>query len=126
MSDVRCNICGGELGFFKDQMSLHSPDHPSRFYCLDLNCENHNGIKKAALDVQVGGDWYKTLVIQPVEYCQKNKLNMIESGVVKYVTRHRAKNGREDIEKAIHLLQMLLEMEYPEEPKQTSFGVQYP
>lgn len=62
---------------------------------------------------QVGGNHYKTLAIQPVEYCQKNRLGYIESNVVKYVTRHRAKNGRQDIEKAIHNLHILLEMEYP-------------
>jgi len=65
------------------------------------------------LDVQVGGDHYKSLPIQPIEYCQRNKLNYCESNVVKYVTRHRFKNGREDIEKAIHNLSILLEMEYP-------------
>jgi hypothetical protein len=37
-----------------------------------------------------------------------------ESSVVRYVTRHREKNGREDIEKAIHCLQLLLEIEYPQ------------
>lgn len=65
-----------------------------------------------ALDKQVGGDFYKNLKIQPVEYAYHNNLPFIEAGVVKYVTRHRAKNGRQDIEKAIHLLQMLLELEY--------------
>jgi len=80
----------------------------------DPPSDPHRPKPASALDTQVGGDWYKTLVIQPVEYCQKNELNMIEAGVVKYVTRHKARNGRQDIEKAIHLLQMLLEMEYPE------------
>ena len=61
---------------------------------------------------QVGGDHYKKLAIQPAEYCQRNKLNFCESSVVKYVTRHRVKNGREDIEKAIHFLKLLIEIEY--------------
>jgi len=52
-------------------------------------------------------------VIQPAEYCQRNRLPYCEANVVKYVTRHREKNGREDIEKAIHYLQLLLEIEYP-------------
>lgn len=69
--------------------------------------------QSSPLAEQVGGDHYKTLAIQPVEYCQKNRLGYIESNVVKYVTRHRAKNGRQDIEKAIHNLNILLEMEYP-------------
>lgn len=66
------------------------------------------------LDRQVGGDWYKNLAIQPIEYCQKNNLNMAESGVVKYVTRHKYKGGEEDIHKAIHLLEILLDIEYPQ------------
>lgn len=66
----------------------------------------------SSLDKQVGGDFYKSLAIQPVEYAYKNNMPFIEAGVVKYVTRHRAKNGKEDIEKAIHLLEMLLELEY--------------
>lgn len=68
----------------------------------------------SALNTQVGGSHYKDMVIQPVEFCQKNKLTFIESCVIKYVCRHRAKNGRQDIEKAIHFLNLLLEMEYPE------------
>lgn len=65
-----------------------------------------------ALEVQVGGSHYKNLAIQPIEYCQLNQLNYCESNVIKYVTRHRYKNGKEDIEKAIHNLQLLLELEY--------------
>lgn len=68
--------------------------------------------KKRALDVQVGGDFYKSLAIQPIEYAYHNELPAIESMVLKYITRHRAKNGVQDIDKAIHLLEMLKEMEY--------------
>ncbi len=68
--------------------------------------------KSKALDVQVGGDHYKNLPIQPVEYNQKNKLGFCEASVVKYVTRHKHKDGRKDIEKAIHFLNLLLELEY--------------
>lgn len=64
---------------------------------------------------QIGGDHYKSLPIQPVDYCQRNGLGFIEGSVVKYVTRHKAKNGRQDIEKAIHFLQLLLEIEYSNE-----------
>jgi len=66
---------------------------------------------------QVGGAHYKSLPIQPAEYCQKNGLHWCEANVVKYVTRHREKGGRQDIEKAIHYLELLLELEYPTEQK---------
>lgn len=114
MPDVRCKICGGEVGFFEGDPKT---EKSATFYCLNPECGNHNGShgtlkKKSAFEIQVGGDYYKSLAIQPLEYCQKNNLNMAESGVVKYVTRHRAKNGKQDLEKAIHLLEMLIEMEY--------------
>ena len=69
-------------------------------------------LNKTPLGIQVGGGHYKDLVIQPIEYCQKNQLNYCESNVIKYVTRHKHKNGKEDIKKAIHNLELLLEMEY--------------
>jgi len=70
-------------------------------------------------EIQVGGAHYKDMPIQPVEFCQRNGLGFCESSVVKYVTRHRSKNGRQDIEKAIHFLNLLLEIEY-NVPNQTS------
>lgn len=66
-----------------------------------------------ATDVQVGGGHYKQFAIQPIEFVVRNGLGFIEGNVIKYVCRHRAKNGRQDVEKAIHYLQLLLEMEYP-------------
>lgn len=67
-----------------------------------------------ASDVQVGGSHYKGMAVQPSEFCQRNQLNWCESNVIKYVSRHRNKNGRQDIEKAIHYLNLLLEWEYPQ------------
>jgi hypothetical protein len=52
------------------------------------------------------------LKIQPIEYCHKNKIGPIESSVIKYVTRHKEKGGKQDIEKAIHLLKILMEFDY--------------
>ena len=69
-------------------------------------------MSKTALDVQPGGDHYKSQAIQPIEYIQANGLQYCEGNVVKYVTRHRLKNGAEDIKKAIHYLQFILEFEY--------------
>lgn len=67
---------------------------------------------KAALSTQVGGGHYKSMAIQPVEYNQKNGLKYCEACVVKYVSRHREKNGVEDLKKAKHFLDLLIEMEY--------------
>ena len=67
-----------------------------------------------ALQTQEGGGHYKKLAIQPVEYIFHNKLEYLEGNVVKYVTRHKDKNGAEDIRKAIHYCQLILEMQYGE------------
>ena len=63
---------------------------------------------------QVGGSHYRDLQIQPSYFCHINKLGWLESNAIKYVCRHAAKHGRQDIEKAIHYLQLLLEWEYGE------------
>lgn len=69
--------------------------------------------QKSASRTQIKGDHYKKYPIQPYEYNQRNRLPYCEGNVVKYVTRHRDKGGRDDILKAIHYLQLLLEEEYP-------------
>lgn len=63
-----------------------------------------------ALDTQIGGTHYKKYPIQPAEYCHANGLGNLESYVVKYVTRWPDKGGLEDIDKAIHCLQLLKEL----------------
>lgn len=73
---------------------------------------------ESALQRQVGGGHYKDLAIQPIEYCQANGLAYCESLCIKYVTRHRAKNGAEDIRKAIHCLELLLQLQYGGKPKE--------
>lgn len=64
-----------------------------------------------ALKVQVGGDHYKTLVIQPAEYCMANNIGFMEGSVIKYVTRWRDKGGVDDLKKARHFLDMMIEHE---------------
>ena len=71
--------------------------------------------RELATSKQVGGDHYTRLTIQPAEYNQRNALGFCEACVVKYVSRHKHKNGRQDIEKAIHFLNLLLEIEYNEQ-----------
>ena len=66
-----------------------------------------------AWDVQVGGNHYVGLAIQPVEYAHKNGLNFCQGSIVKYVTRYKDKNGKQDLEKAKHFIDLLIAMEYP-------------
>lgn len=70
----------------------------------------------SALDTQIGGSHYKGFAIQPVEFIERNNLSFLEGCVVKRVARHNQDGGkgRQDIEKAIHELKLLLEIHYPE------------
>jgi len=78
-----------------------------------------SGVDKpqSALDKQVSGNHYKDCGIQPIEYIHANGLSYLEGNVIKYTTRHSKKNGKQDILKAIHYLELILEMEYKDETK---------
>jgi hypothetical protein len=67
-----------------------------------------------ALTKQEGGDHYKSMKIQPVEFIVANNLGFLEGNIVKYVCRHHSKNKAQDIRKAIHYCELLLELEYGE------------
>lgn len=58
---------------------------------------------------QVGGVHYKQMSIQPAEFIIKNDLGFCEGNVVKYVSRWRDKGGVEDLKKARHYINMLIE-----------------
>ena len=60
---------------------------------------------------QVGGGHYVEKSIQPWDYIVANNLGYLEGNVVKYVTRYKSKNGKQDLEKALHYLQKLLEVQ---------------
>ena len=64
------------------------------------------------LKKQVGGNHYKEMAIQPIEFIVKNRIPYIEGNIIKYACRHREKNGAEDIKKIIHYAELLLELEY--------------
>jgi hypothetical protein len=64
-----------------------------------------------AFGKQIAGSHYSKLKIQPMEYCLGNGLNYAQSNVVKYVTRYKDKNGIEDLKKAIHCIELLIDWE---------------
>jgi len=63
-------------------------------------------------DRQVGGDHYKSMVVQPTEFIVRNNLSWCEGNAIKYICRHHLKGGNHDIDKAIHYLELLKELEY--------------
>ena len=68
-----------------------------------------------AFDSQVGGNHYKSFKIQPVEFIHINGLGYIAGNIIKYVCRYKVKNGIEDLRKARHYIDMLIESELKEE-----------
>ena len=64
------------------------------------------------LDKQVKGAHYKRFFIQPAEFININNLPYAEGNVIKYACRHKYKGKKEDIEKAIHYLEMIIERDY--------------
>ena len=63
-------------------------------------------------DKQVGGDHYSKMKIQPAEFINKNKMLFAEGNAIKYICRHINKGGEQDLEKAKHYIDMIIERDY--------------
>lgn len=66
-------------------------------------------------NIQIGGNHYKDMAIQPGEFITKNGLGWYEGNAVKYICRHKMKGGKQDLEKAIHYLQLAIQDFYDKE-----------
>ena len=64
---------------------------------------------------QVGGKHYKKYKIQPSRFINENKILFAEGNAIKYICRHQDKGGKQDLEKAIHYIQMIIERDYNNE-----------
>lgn len=92
--------------FVMDPCSIsNAPSAP--VFLPDSGSESNN-----PLDVQEGGDHYKKYPIQPIVFCHANKIPSLESSIIKYVVRHKDKNGLEDLKKAKHILDILIKLDY--------------
>ena len=67
--------------------------------------------KNIALEQQVGGSHYNSMKIQPIEYTMANEMNPLQHTAIKYISRYKNKNGIEDLKKAIHSLELLIQFE---------------
>jgi hypothetical protein len=61
---------------------------------------------------QVGGSHYKKYKIQPSKFINENKLPFAEGNAIKYIVRHNDKGGKQDLLKAIHYIEMIIERDY--------------
>jgi hypothetical protein len=71
-----------------------------------------SGTPDSSLKIQVGGDHYRQYKHQPIVIARDNELDAMQFSVIKYVMRHKNKDGLKDIRKAIHFLQMIAEYDY--------------
>lgn len=71
-------------------------------------------LKSAAVQAparQVGGDHYRQRAVQPWDYIAANGIGFFEGNVIKYVSRWQDKGGVEDLHKARHYLDKLIELQ---------------
>ena len=71
-------------------------------------------------DTQVGGDHYKKMKIQPSEFINKNEMQFAEGNAIKYICRHGSKGKLQDLQKAKHYIDMIIERDYADEAKNSS------
>ena len=65
-------------------------------------------------DKQIWGSHYSKFKIQPSKFVVENELRFPEGCAIKYICRHRLKGKRQDLEKAIHFIEMIIERDYGE------------
>ena len=73
----------------------------------------------SAYKKQIGGSHYRDLRYQPSEFINGNKLLFAEGNAIKYIVRHSKKNGKEDLEKAKHYIDMIIDRDYSNEKKES-------
>tara|TARA_R100001594_G_scaffold39210_1_gene70708 strand:+ start:364 stop:606 length:243 start_codon:yes stop_codon:yes gene_type:complete len=74
--------------------------------------DDFKGVTYDSLEKQIGGKHYKNFRIQPAEFINENKLLFAEGNAIKYICRHSVKGKEQDIRKAMHYLEMILERDY--------------
>lgn len=77
---------------------------------------------KSAMDTQVGGNHYKTMNIQVVEFAHANSLGYLQGNVIKYICRYKLKGGIEDLKKAKHYVELLIDLEGTKEEVEYTAG----
>ena len=71
-------------------------------------------------ETQVGGSHYKDMKIQPSEFINKNKLQFAEGNAIKYICRHGSKGQQQDLEKAKHYIDMIIERDYGDDAEKSN------
>ncbi|WPH58251.1 hypothetical protein SEA_LUCKYSOCKE_107 [Streptomyces phage LuckySocke] len=103
-----CQLKGGHLTHRGDGYIWQDKDEMPTVKVAEKSVK---AVQPTVREKQVGGTHYKGS-LQPIDVIDAWGLDFYEGSALKYLARHRKKNGREDIEKAIHYLELLLERQY--------------
>ena len=74
---------------------------------------------------QIGGNHYLNMKIQPSEFINKNKLQFAEGNAIKYICRHASKGEVQDLEKAKHYIDMIIDRDYCDQHKPLPHGFSF-
>ena len=100
-----------ELPFIDDEPTFHV-DLINHTISLNDQYAEIEAVRQTAFDTQISGGHYKSLPIQPMQFALANGLNYAQGNVIKYVVRHASKGGKEDLLKAIHNIELMIEHYY--------------
>lgn len=89
--------------------------YPKGYVHDDWFIDEFEPYEEKASNTQIGGGHYSKYAIQPTEFIHKNNIPFIEGNIIKYVVRHKDKNGIEDLKKAKHYIDLLIEFAYSNE-----------
>lgn len=72
--------------------------------------------------IQHGGSHYKDMGIEPWDYIAANDIGFLDGNAIRYLSRWKTKNGIEDLKKAVHFIQKLIEVEEAKNVQVKLFG----
>lgn len=108
MRGVVTSLCEDKDGKFVKISNAEHKDYPCTPDQLRKLPDTSN-----PMDRQVGGNHYD-MPIQPVEFIERNNLGFCVGNCIKYLCRYKKENGKQDLEKARHYIDLLIQLEYPE------------
>ena len=108
---VKCLGISVNDDFFLAEVMSDNTIHEVGFIS-NFICDNFEEYNESPTTNQIGGNHYKDLKIQPTDFIHANNIPFIEGNIIKYVVRHKSKNGIEDLKKAKHYIDLLIQFEY--------------
>lgn len=106
---MKCKWCGSDACI--DTNCVIRERHSLGLTTVKVNMDEYHVVTASPNTKQVGGDHYKNKAIQPWDFISSNNIGFLEGNAIKYLARWKEKGGLQDIEKAQHYIEKLLEIE---------------